>query len=400
MSDERRFETARYDTQRVRETERRAAPPAQQGSGARRQLTPAQKEALRRKGRIRRFFLRSIVWVIFVVAASFALSGVGWLLANDFAALNKEPLTATVQVTKDDDLKSISDKLKDEGLIQYKWFFRLFGKMRHAEGKIGIGTYELNTEMDYNALINGMSNKNAALNASTVRVAIPEGYTVRQIISLLAQYGVNTEEELTEAAANYDFTYNFLSGKKKGDAKRLEGYLFPDTYEFYVGGNAATALGRMLKNFDDKLTPELRDQLEASEYSLDEILIIASLIEKETDGHDRANISSVIYNRLHNAGETNYLLQIDAAQIYGLGDRYTPPLTRTQLEIDTPYNTHLHQGLPPAPIANPGIASIEAALAPADTGYYFYALGKDGAHHYFSSYDKFLAFVGSDQYGG
>ena len=399
MSDERRFETARYDTQSVREAERRAAPAGQQGS-ARRQLTPAQKEALRRKGRRRRFFLHSVVWVIFVIAASLALSGVGWLLADDFAALNKNPLTATVQVTKDDDLKSIADKLKEEGLIEYKWFFKLFGRMRHAEDKIGIGTYELNTEMDYNALINGMSNANAALNASTVRVAIPEGYTVRQIISLLAQYGVNTEEELTEAAANYDFTYSFLSGKSKGSIARLEGYLFPDTYEFYVSGNAATAIGRMLKNFDDKLTPELREKLEASEYSLDEILIIASLIEKETDGRDRANISSVIYNRLHQAGETNYLLQIDAAQIYGLGDRYTPPLTRAQLEIDTPYNTHIHQGLPPAPIANPGMASIEAALEPADTGYYFYALGKDGAHHFFSRYDKFAAFVGSDQYGG
>ena len=399
MSDERRFETARYDTQRVREAERRAASPARQGS-PRRQLTPAQKEALRRKGRRRRFFLRSVVWVVFVIVASLALSGVGWLLADDFAALNKAPLTATVQVTKDDDLASIADKLKDGGLIQYKWFFKLFGKMRHAEDKIGIGTYELNTEMDYNALINGMSNRNAALSASTVRVAIPEGYTVRQIISLLAQYGVNTEEELTEAAANYDFTYGFLNGKGKGDAARLEGYLFPDTYEFYVGGNAATAIGRMLKNFDDKLTPEIEEMLAASEYSLDEILIIASLIEKETDGRDRANISSVIYNRLHHAGETNYLLQIDAAQIYGLGDRFTPPLTRAQLEIDTPYNTHIHQGLPPAPIANPGMASIEAALEPADTGYYFYALGKDGAHHFFSGYDKFLAFVGSDQYGG
>ncbi len=398
MSEERKYETARYDTQRVREAERRAAS-AQQGS-ARRQLTPAQKEALRRKGRARRFFLHTIVWVVFVVAASLALSGVGWLLANDFAALNKEPLTATVQVTKDDDIGTIADKLKEEGLIEYKWFFKLFGKVAHAESKIGIGTYELNTEMDYNALINGMRSSTGSLDSATVRIVIPEGYTVRQIIALLAKYGVSTEEELTEAAANYDFTYSFLSGGKKGDVARLEGYLFPDTYEFYVGGNAATALGKMLKNFDAKLTPELKEQIEASEYSLKEILTIASLIEKETDGHDRANISSVIYNRLHHSGETNYLLQIDAAQIYGLGDRFAPPLTKAQLEIDTPYNTHIHQGLPPAPIANPGMASIEAALEPAETGYYFYALGKDGVHHFFSSYDKFLAFVGSSQYGG
>ncbi len=397
MSDERRYDTARYDSQRIREAERSAS--AHQGSAGGRRMSAAQREALRRKGRMRRFFLRTILWIVFVIAASLALSGVGWLLANDFAALNKEPLTATVQVTKDDDIGTIADKLKDEGLIEYKWFFKLFGKVAHAESKIGIGSYELNTEMDYNALINGMRNSSGSLDSATVRIVIPEGYTVRQIIDLLAKYGVATEEELSEAAANYDFSYSFLTGKK-GDVTRLEGYLFPDTYEFFVGGNAATAIGKMLKNFDAKLTPELKEQIEASEYSLKEILTIASLIEKETDGHDRANISSVIYNRLHRSGETNYLLQIDAAQIYGLGDRFTPPLTKAQLEIDTPYNTHIHQGLPPAPIANPGMASIEAALAPAETGYYFYALGKDGAHHFFSTYDKFLAFVGSSQYGG
>lgn len=390
MSDERQFETARYDTQRVREAEARSA--AQRGSDGRRQLTPSQREALRRKGRRRRGFLRFVLWVIFVIGASLALSAVGWLLANDFAALNKEPLTATVTVTKDDDLDSVADKLKDAGLIEYKWFFKLFGKMRHAEDKIGIGAHELNTEMDYNALVNGMRSSSGSLTSATVRVAIPEGYNVRQIIALLEQYGVNTAEELTEAAKNYDFGYAFL-GTETGDITRLEGYLFPDTYEFYVGGSASTALGRMLSNFDAKMTPELEDKVAASGYSLREILTIASLIEKESDGTDRAEIASVIYNRLNHTGETNHLLQIDAAQIYGLGERYTPPLTTAQLEIDTPYNTYIHSGLPPTPIANPGIASIEAALEPAQTDYYFYALGKDGLHHFSKTLAEHNAFL-------
>ena len=395
MSDERRYETARYDAQRVREEEARRAETV-----SRRQLSAAQKEALRRKGRVRRFFLGSVLWIFFVIAASLALSGVGWLLANDFAALNKEPATVTIKVTKDDDIDSIADKLKDGGLIEYKWFFKLFGKVAKAESKIGIGTYELNTEMDYSALINGMRNNNAALNSTTVRVSIPEGYTVRQIISLMAQYGVNTEEELNEAAKNYDFKYSFLDASKKGDVTRLEGYLFPDTYEFYVDGNAATALGKMLRNFDTKLTEEMRKKADESGYTIAQIVTIASLIEKETDGHDRANIASVIYNRLNHVGETNHLLQIDAAQIYGLGDRFKPPLTKSQLEIATPYNTHIHEGLPPTPIGNPGLAAIQAALEPADTDFYFYALGKDKTHHFFAKYDKFLAFVNSDQYAG
>ena len=396
MSDERQFDTARYDAQRVRDADRRTGTSGQSG---RRALTSAQKEALRRKGRRRRGFLKFVLWLIFVVAASLILSAVGWLLANDFAALNKAPLSATVTITKDDDLDTVADKLKDTGLIEYKWFFKLFGKIAHAEDKIGIGDHELNTEMDYSALINGMRSSSGSLNSDTVRVAIPEGYTVRQIIALLVKYGVSTEEELTEAAKNYDYSYSFITGEK-GDIKRLEGYLFPDTYEFYVGGNAANALGKMLSNFNTKMTPELMEKVTASGRSLSDIVTIASLIEKETDGHDRANIASVVYNRLNNVGETYHLLQIDASVIYGLGDKYTGKLTQADLDYDTPYNLHIHEGLPPTPIANPGLASIEAALEPAQTGFYFYALGKDGVHHFFDTYNKFLDFVGSDQYAG
>ncbi len=392
MSDERQFDTARYDTRRVRQEG--AHRPA---SGGRRQPTREQRERLRRRGRRRRGFLRFGAWLVFVVLISLAISGVGWLLANDFAAFNKEPLTATVTVTKDDNIDTVADKLKDEGLIEYKWFFKLFGKVAHAEGKIGIGEHELNTQMDYNALINGMRSSSGALNSETVRIVIPEGYTVRQIIALLAKYGVSTEEALLDAAANYDFTHGFIIGDK-GDVTRLEGFLFPDTYEFYVNGNPATALGRMLNNFSNKMDDGLMDQVNASGYSLSQIITIASLIEKETDGQDRANIASVIYNRLRSVGETYHLLQIDASQIYGLGDRYSGKLTQAELEIDTPYNTHKHEGLPPTPIANPGLASIRAALEPAQTGYYFYALGKDGVHHFFDTYAKFLNFVNSDQY--
>jgi len=144
----------------------------------------------------------------------------------------------------------------------------------------------------------------------------------------------------------------------------------------------------------------MNEKINSSGRTLEEVIIVASLIEKETDGHDRANIASVIYNRLNNVGETAHLLQIDASIIYGLGSKYTGKLTQDDLDYDTPYNLHLHGGLPPTPIANPGLASIEAALEPAETGYYFYALGKDGSHHFFDTYNKFLNFVNSDQYAG
>ncbi len=390
MNHEENYNTARWDAEQVRREEQAAH--ARSASAERRRKN-------RRKGRARRFLL----WAIFVGVTSAILAGVGWLLANDMCAFNKEPLTATIEVTKDDDVNSIASKLKEEGLIEYKWFFKLFGAVRHAGDKIGIGSYELTTDMDYNALIQGMSNRNATINADTVRVSIPEGYSVRQIVSLLAKYGVNTEEALLSAVEKGSFDYPFLDESRSGIAK-LEGYLFPDTYDFFVDEDPEHAISRLLDNFSTRIDEDLMLQVEESGYSLAQILSIASLIEKETDGTDRTNIASVIFNRLNNVGETYHKLEIDAAVIYGLGyakgENYAGPLTQSDLEKDTPYNLRMHEGLPPTPICNPGLASIRAALEPADTNYYFYALGTDKLHHFFRTYAEHLNFVNSGQYGG
>ncbi len=344
--------------------------------------------------------LNVVLYLVCVVVVSALLAGVGWLLANDLCALNKEYKEVTIEVTKDDSVSSVAQKLKDEGLIEYKWFFRLFAWISDADQKIGEGTYELNTNMDYRALILGMaSNTGQSLSADTVTVMIPEGYTVQQIINLLAENGVSTVEELTEAAQSHEFTdYEFVDNTNLGSITRLEGYLFPDTYEFYVGENAVSALSRLLSNFARQVDGEVREMVEASDYSLHEIITIASLIEKETDGSDRTTIASVIYNRLNNPSyETGGLLQIDASLVYATGHTV---LTEEDMAVDSPYNLYTHTGLPPTPIANPGLASIMAALEPANTDYYYYALGTDGSHHYFTNYTDHQNFVNSSEYGG
>lgn len=385
MSYEEKYNTARWDAETVRGAER-----------PHRQISSAERNRRKKQGERRRFTL----WLIFVLTVSAILAGVGWLLANDMCSFNKEPVTTTIEITKDDNINTVSKKLKEEGLIEYRWFFKFFGRIRHAEDKIGIGKYELNSEMDYNALINGMRNKNATLNADTVKVSIPEGYNVRQTIALLAKYGVNTEDALLDAAENATFDYAFINNENKGNLIRLEGYLFPDTYEFFVGEDATHALNRLLANFNAKMSDDLTQKISNSPYSLYQILTIASLIEKETDGTDREKIASVIFNRLNNVGETYHKLQIDASLIYGLGDQYTGTLTTSDLEYNTPYNLSLYEGLPPTPIANPGLASIQAAVEPASTSYYFYALGTDGVHHFFKTYREHVNFVNSAQYAG
>lgn len=396
MNSEDRYHTTSWDGRQVQ----RQAASGDAGKGQSRPA-PSKKSGGKKKPKRRMNpFLAVILWVVIVVASSAILAGVGWMLANDLCALNKPDLTVQFEVleewgaTREEkqedgtvetvtyyDMGKVADKLKEEGLIEYKWFFRLFAWVYHADEKISQGIYELDTDMDYMALIRGMRAKGGS--AVTVKVAIPEGYTVSQTISLLAENGVASEEALTDAAANYEFQdYPFLDEEKLGSITRLEGYLFPDTYEFYVGANPVIALDSMLSNFNRKVyangdLTELFDAAAERGYDLDDIIIIASLIEKETDGSDRDKIASVIYNRLENAGETAYLLQIDAALVYAAGREITQA---DYTGLDSPYNLYQHTGLPPTAIANPGIASITAALQPADTNYYFYVLGADGKH--------------------
>ncbi|MCI6991716.1 MAG: endolytic transglycosylase MltG, partial [Clostridiales bacterium] len=139
----------------------------------------------------------------------------------------------------------------------------------------------------------------------------------------------------------------------------------------------------------------IRQQILDTGYSINEILTIASMIEKETDGTDRAKIASVIYNRLNNpGGGTNGYLQIDATIQYVLPEGEIVSEEDYQT-VDSPYNTYLNKGLPPGPIANPGMESIMAALNPESTNYYYYALGDDDLHHFFSTYSEHQAFLNS-----
>ena len=383
MADYKRGDTASWDTEQVRRSQ----------SG---QTAPSRRPRKRKKRRFNIF-----TYLLFVLITSAILAGVGWLLINDLCAFNKEDITATIEVTADDTVSTIADKLEDAGLIQYKWFFKLFATVADAKDKIGTGTYELNTDMDYRALIVGMHNSSGNLNSDTVRITIPEGYTVAQIIHLMAEKGVNTEENLLEAAKTAAFDYEYIDNNSE-DISRLEGYLFPDTYDFYLNEKPANALNRLIKNFDSKLDDDLLAQAEARGYDLKKIITIASLIEKETDGTDQAKIASVIYNRLEGSGDkggTYGLLQIDAALLYALPD-HEGAITNADKQTDSKYNLYKYAGLPPTPIANPGLASIEAALEPAETNYYYYALGKDGKHHFSATLQEHNAFLNSSDYVG
>ena len=340
----------------------------------------------------------ALLYVVFVIGISALLACVGWVAANDVLALNKTEKTVTITISAEDSFSDVADMLKENDLIEYKTLFTLFATFTGSRDDVVAGTFTLNTDMDYRALLSGMSANSAS--KATISVTIPEGYTVDQIFELLSERNVASVEDLQDMAANHDYAFSFLQDIELGDYHRLEGYLFPDTYEFTTPENPLYVINKMLVRFDEIVTDEMRQEIWDSGRTIHDVITVASLIEKETDGSDRSNIASVIYNRLNNPNSsagTNGYLQIDATLAYINGGQVPTDADRS---IDSPYNTYLYPGLPPGPIANPGLESIQAAMNPADTSYYYYALGDDNTHHFFRTYSEMQSFMASqERYG-
>ncbi|MCL2081199.1 MAG: endolytic transglycosylase MltG [Oscillospiraceae bacterium] len=322
-------------------------------------------------------FAAGILYFFFVVGISAALAALAWQSARDVLGLMKTDHEATIVVKEGFDLNQLSKTLREEGIIDHSWLFTLYCRVSHSADKIHPGEYTLNALFDYRALVYNMRGTPAAL--EEIRIAIPEGLTLNQIIALLAENGVASEEDLRQTAHNYKYEYSFLSTIPFIE-NRLEGFLFPDTYDFYVGDNPVSVLNKMLSNFNRKFNPEYRERARELEMTISEIVTIASLIEKEAANDDeRPLVASVIHNRLNSSNFDK--LQIDATVQYILPEP-KPRLLYEDLEIDDPYNTYLYDGLPPGPISAPGLESIRAALYPESTSYYFYALTDDYTHKF------------------
>ena len=357
------------------------------------------------------------MYFTFIVCVSIVLACLAWMATSDMLALNKDDFTAVVTLPSSifqsetvdridengqkvgtkrvthADMDYVADVLKDAGLIEYKWLFGMFCQISKADEKVSPGEYELRSTFDYRALIQNMRAGSAS--TVTVSVTIPEGFKMHQIFMRLEENGVCSYNDLMDDAGTTDYNYDFLSETEGEGAYRLEGFLFPDTYEFYVGMQGSSAINKLLDNYRRKISEEMYSRAEELGMSMYDVLKVASLIEKEAaNDEERVLIASVIYNRL-NAG---MVLGIDASVLYPYNDHEGAP-TREMLEKDDPYNTRIREGLPPTPICNPGLSSISAALDPADTNYYFYALDTEsGVHKFFTNETEFNNFVATQNY--
>jgi len=334
-----------------------------------------------------------LLLAIFIICVSLIFASVAWMATVDILGFAAEDEFVDVQVPQGFTLEGITDMLYETGLIRYKALFTLYAEYSNAIDKISPGSYVLNMNYDYRALVQGMTAR-AGVRVET-SVTIPEGYTLAQIFSLLEAEGVCPADELWQAATFHEFNFHFLDRSTLGNRLRLEGFLFPDTYNFYMDSTPQQALLRMLREFNRRFTEEYVERAEAMELSIRDIIIIASLIEREAgDDEERPRIAAVIYNRLENPNFP--LLQIDATIHYAIAGTAIP----FSIHLDNEFNTYLHEGLPPGPIANPGMPSIRAALFPDNTNEYYYALNRYGTHNFFTNFNDHNNFVQSDAYGG
>ncbi len=318
-----------------------------------------------------------ILFVI-IVGSSALLSYLNKPLDRDNSAL------VSVVVEQGASTSDIANALKDAGVIRSARNFKICSKIWRFDGKYKAGVYSFSQSMTCSEISEIIVSGQETTNTFT----IPEGYTINQIASTLAENGLVDKEKFIKATKDssaYD-GYDFLKDAQKGK-NHLEGYLFPSTYQVATNADEKEIITTMLNQFDSVFTDEYKKRAKKLGYSENEIIIIASIIEKEAQvDEDRAKIASVIYNRL----DDGMNLQMCSTIQYILGEA-KEVLTIADTQIDSPYNTYQNSGLPKGPICSPGEASIKAALYPDDTDYLYFVVSEklDGSHNFSKSYSQF-----------
>lgn len=268
-------------------------------------------------------------------------------------------------------------------VIAHRYYFWLLAKANGVEGSFQTGTYKLQRNMEVRDVLEMLVQGHTA----PLRFTIPEGFNVNEIAARLGEAGIVPAEEIKAEAAQFA-PYRYIE-RAAAATYQAEGFLFPDTYEIEPGTTAREILLMMAHNFDARLTEAMRRRAAEMGLSLFDLVTLASLVEKEARfEEDRAVIAQVFLQRLR----IGMPLQSDATIQYLL---HAPKedVTYADTEIASPYNTYQHMGLPPGPIANPGLASIEAVLHPADTDYLYFVADREGHNHYSRSYGDHLMLV-------
>jgi len=321
-----------------------------------------------------------IIGFVILLALAVISGGVWWSWATH--SYSNENTSEMIAITPGMTASQVGTELERRHLIRSAQAFTFLAGQLHADSKLFAGDYFLSAKMSPQEMLSKLL---LGPEVAAIRVTIPEGYTTEQIVNLLVQKGIGTKEEYSKVLSTDSFSYAFLQGIPQ-DAHRLDGFLFPDTYFLDKTATPHAVIDLMLQRFQKELTPEVENQLMGMNLSIREWVNLSSIVEKEAVKEtDRPIIAGVLMNRL----ASNMPLQVDATIQYILGTP-KPKLYEKDLQIPSPYNTYLHTGLPPGPIASPGHASLDAVLHPEKTDYLYYLAKSDGYHAFAKTYSEHL----------
>ncbi|MFQ6672109.1 MAG: endolytic transglycosylase MltG [Candidatus Tectimicrobiota bacterium] len=305
--------------------------------------------------------------LVLLVAAVVGLGGLYHAVSSP-ASLPAEE--RAVVILNGASLPTIARQLAEAGLVRSPWRFRLAARLAGAATKLQAGEYRLSTGMSPRELSRHL------LEGRTVEVTVtvPEGLTVREVAASLAAAGLAEADTVEQLASDRAFIASLPL-----EAPTLEGYLHPETYRFRKGVDARTIVASMVAATMAIFDEAALERASVAGLTVHEVLTLASIVERETAlAAERPRIAAVFLNRLRRG----IPLQADPTVIYALGPRFDGNLTRAHLTLESPYNTYRHPGLPPTPIANPGRASIDAVLRPADVEDLYFVAKPDGSHHF------------------
>lgn len=327
--------------------------------------------------------VKSAVYLVFVlvvsVFAGFFLISVG----NDVFAFVKSEEPVTITVPENATVEDIGNVLYEGGIIKYPKIFKLYAELKHEdEGEFIAGEYEVSPKLNYDQLLSAFRYRFVR---EIVRITIPEGYCVEDIIELFVSQGIGDREGFIRAINEVDYSeFRFVRELEEGDLSdryyRLEGYLYPDTYDFYTDATPAQIVYKLLNNFNRKFKDVYYDRCEEIGLTVDEVVTIASFIQEEAYYLEEfENVASVFHNRLNNPSAFPRL-ESDATAAYAihvLTGKRPEKIVPDDLLVESPYNTYLNDGLPPGAISSPGYDAIVTAMYPAKTDYYYFYTKQD-----------------------
>lgn len=323
----------------------------------------------------KKFLLRLVPIIIVLLAIIGALI---WMFLELRPVPSQPDHKISIDVHKGDTFRQVTIELQKKGLIRNAFASRIYMMLVKHHLIVEAGHYAFPPGTSLSDILYSMEHGQTV--SEVVKVTFPEGFTVRQMANRLAQSGICSASAFMNAVQTGHYTESFLKQLPNNPLikTRLEGYLFPDTYDFLKGENPHEIVNEMLEEFSIQVTAQMFAQMHQEHLTLNHVITEASLIEREDYvPAEKPIIASVINNRL----KRGMKLQIDSTIEYILGHHTI--LTDADTRVKNPYNTYLYYGLPPGPIANPGIASIEAVLHPAHTDYFYYVARYDGTGRHF-----------------